>query len=245
MGACEVERLVGGGLSAGELERVCRVDALLRSIPGPPSAIPQSVTFAVRKLVRAPRAAEARLRVGRPSDEAVLAGFAAGERDAAAELVRRFQARVYGLALTIVRDRALAEDVAQEAFLRAWRRAETYDARRASVLTWLLAITRNLAIDLVRPRSSEPLQPEVIAAHLELDARRVDDVGEAALLDVREAVRGALVSLPPEQRRALVLAVYFGRTAGEIAEQDGVALGTVKWRIRQAMNRLREEVERP
>jgi RNA polymerase sigma factor (sigma-70 family) len=177
------------------------------------------------------------------SDETLLAGFAAGEPNAAAGFVRRFQARVYGLALTIVRDRGIAEDVAQEAFVRAWRQAGSYDARRGRVLTWLLAITRNLAIDLTRRRASEPLDPDVVAARLELERRAAGDVDEPARVDEREAMRDALAGLPAEQRRALVLAVYLGRTAGEISELDGVALGTVKWRIRQAMLKLREEVE--
>jgi RNA polymerase sigma-70 factor (ECF subfamily) len=181
--------------------------------------------------------------VSRLSDEALLNGFAARDPDAAAGFVRRFQARVYGLALTIVRDRAIAEEVAQETFVRAWRQAASYDARRGRVLTWLLAIARNRAIDVTRRRAPEPLDPDVVAARLELARPGAGHVDEPALLDERETIRDALATLPTEQRRALVLAVYFGRTAGEISELDGVALGTVKWRIRQAMIKLREEVE--
>jgi RNA polymerase sigma factor (sigma-70 family) len=177
------------------------------------------------------------------ADETLLAGFAAGDHDAAAGFVRRFQARVYGLALTIVRDRAIAEEVAQETFVRAWRQAGSYDARRGRVLTWVLAIARNLAIDVTRRRAPEPLDPDVVAGRLELARPDSGHVDEAARLDERETIRDALAQLPTEQRRALVLAVYFGRTAGEISELEGVALGTVKWRIRQAMIKLREEVE--
>jgi RNA polymerase sigma factor (sigma-70 family) len=179
------------------------------------------------------------------SDETLLAGFASGDPEAAAGFVRRFQARVYGLALTIVRDRAIAEDVAQETFVRAWRRAASYDARRGRVLPWLLAITRNRAIDVTRLRSSEPLDPDVVTARLELESQATGGGDESARVDERETLRDALADLPAEQRRALVLTVYFGRTAGEISEMDGVALGTVKWRIREAMIKLREEVEEP
>jgi RNA polymerase sigma factor (sigma-70 family) len=175
------------------------------------------------------------------SDEALLAGFAARDPEAAAGFVRRFQARVFGLALTIVRDRAVAEEVAQETFVRAWKQAGSYDPRRGRVHTWLLAIARNRAIDVTRLRATEPLDPDVVTARLELEGL-TDDADESALVDERETLRNALADLPEEQRRALVLAVYFGRTAGEISELDGVALGTVKWRIRQAMNKLREEV---
>jgi RNA polymerase sigma factor (sigma-70 family) len=179
------------------------------------------------------------------SDEALLAGFAARDPEAAAGFVRRFQACVYGLALTIVRDRAVAEDVAQETFVRAWKQAGSYDPRRGRVLTWLLAIARNRAIDVMRLRASQPLDPDVVTARLELERRATGDVDESARVDERETLREALADLPAEQRRALVLAVYFGRTAGEISELDGVALGTVKWRIRQAMIKLRAEVEEP
>jgi RNA polymerase sigma factor (sigma-70 family) len=179
------------------------------------------------------------------SDETLLTGFAARDPDAAAGFVRRFQARVYGLALTIVRDRAIAEDVAQETFVRAWKQAASYDARRGRVLTWLLAIARNLSIDVIRRRSPEPLEPDVVAARLELARTRSGDADEPVRLHEQELIRNALAELPPEQRRAVVLAVYFGRTAGEISELDGVALGTVKWRIRQALIKLREEVGEP
>ena len=174
------------------------------------------------------------------SDEALLAGLAAGEADAAAWFVRRFQARVYGLALTIVGDRAIAEDVAQETFVRAFRHATSYDARRGRVLTWLLAIARNLAIDVTRLRAAEPLDPEVIADRLQRPGAAVDDGSPA---DERLRVRALMAELPADQRRALFLAAYAGRTAREISELDGVALGTVKWRIREAMIKLRREIE--
>jgi RNA polymerase sigma factor (sigma-70 family) len=171
------------------------------------------------------------------SDETLLAGLASGDAEAAAAFVRRFQSRVYGLAVTMLRDAVLAEEVAQETFVRAWRHAATYDARRGRVPTWLLAIARNLAIDRARMRSPTPVDPDVIAS--ELDLAHVDspiDVGE------RDRLRRAIASLPDDQRRALVLATYAGRTAREIAELDGVPLGTVKTRIRSAMLKLRESL---
>ena len=101
------------------------------------------------------------------SDEALLSGLAAGDADAATAFIRRFQARVYGLVLTIVRDEGTAEEVAQETFLRAWKHARTYDARRGRVATWLLTIARNLAIDVVRVKRAEPLDPDVVADKLQ------------------------------------------------------------------------------
>ncbi len=169
------------------------------------------------------------------SDEALLAGLGSGDHEAAAAFVRRFQGRVYGLALTMLRDPGAADEVAQETFVRAWRHADTYDARRGRVPTWLLTIARNLAIDRARLRTPTPVDPDAIASELDL-------AGAGAPVDVaeRERVRRAVGSLPDDQRRALVLAMYAGRTAREISELDGVPLGTVKTRIRAAMLRLRE-----
>ena len=99
------------------------------------------------------------------SDEAVLAGLGAGDVEAAAVFVRRFQHRVYGLALAVLGDEGRAAEVAQDAFVKAWRHAATYDPRRGSPATWLLAITRNLAIDRHRmeaARPATPMDPELL-----------------------------------------------------------------------------------
>jgi len=168
------------------------------------------------------------------SDEALVAGFAAGDTDAAATFVRRYQARVFGLAVTMVGDPAVAEEIAQEAFTRAWRRADSYDARRGRVVTWLLTITRNLAIDHLRARRTEPVEPEA----LERAERTMwtAQAGEAEA-DVRE-LRESLAEVPGEQRRALLLAALFGYTAREIGALEEIPLGTAKTRIRAGMQKL-------
>lgn len=176
------------------------------------------------------------------SDEALLAGLAAGDQQAAAAFVRRFQRRAYGLARTIIANPRDAEEVAQDAFLRAWRYAAGYDPRRGTVLTWLLTIVRNVAIDRTRLRSAEPLDPEVLASKLQLESVR-EAREEGSQVAEREHLREALAVLPVEQRRALLLAAYFGRTAREVAELEGVPLGTAKTRIRSAMIRLRDRME--
>src|SRR5919201_4857810 len=98
------------------------------------------------------------------SDDALLAGLATGDSDAATAFVQRFQRRVFGLAVTILGDPRAAEDIAQEAFVRAWRHAGAYDPRRGTVATWLLAITRNLAIDSIRVRRPVAVDPDAILA---------------------------------------------------------------------------------
>jgi RNA polymerase sigma-70 factor (ECF subfamily) len=157
--------------------------------------------------------------------------------------VRRFQARVYGLVLTIVRDEGTAEDVAQETFVRAWRHARTYDPRRGRVATWLLTIARNLAIDVVRVKKAEPLDPELVANKLQQARVAGGPADERLPPDERERVRAAIAELQPEQRRALFLAAYLGRTAREIGELEGVPLGTAKTRIRAAMLKLADSLE--
>jgi RNA polymerase sigma factor (sigma-70 family) len=178
-----------------------------------------------------------------PSDEALLAGFATGDPGTAAAFVRRFQGRVYGLALTIVRQPAVAEEVAQETFARVFRHAGNYDARKGRVSTWLLSIARNLAIDVTRMRRLDPVDPDLISAELSLSSQE-PGVDERDLQpDEREQLRSAITELPDDQRRALVLAAYMGRTAREISDLDDVPVGTVKTRIRTAMLKLRDELE--
>jgi RNA polymerase sigma factor (sigma-70 family) len=178
-----------------------------------------------------------------PSDESLLAGFATGDPRTAAAFVRRFQGRVYGLAMTIVRQPAIAEEVAQETFARVYRHAGNYDPRKGRVSTWLLSIARNLAIDVTRMRRLDTADPEVIAAELSIESQTpgVDEM--AVQPDERAQLRSAIGDLPDDQRRALVLAAYMGRTAREISDLDGVPLGTVKTRIRTAMLKLRSELE--
>src|SRR3954466_7932015 len=141
------------------------------------------------------------------SDETLLAAMGAGDADAAAVFVRRFQSRVYGLALTMLRDPDVAEDVAQDTFVRAWRHATTYDARRGRVPTWLLTIARNAALDRARSRAVTPVAPDVVPGAAD---RAAPNDG----LDVadRDYLRSAIAELPDDQRRALVLAMYAGRT---------------------------------
>ena len=178
-----------------------------------------------------------------PSDEALLAGFATGDPRTAAAFVRRFQGRVYGLALTIVRQPPLAEEVAQETFTRVFRHAGNYDARKGRVSTWLLSIARNLAIDATRVRRLDPVDPEVIAAELAIDSRSPGIDEMAVQPDERDRLRGAISDLPRDQKSALVQAAYMGRTAREISTLDDLPLGTVKTRIRTAMLKLRSRLE--
>jgi len=177
--------------------------------------------------------------VWRATDETLLAGFAVGDAGAAETFVARFQRRVYGVALTITRDARLAEDLAQEAFVRAWRHAETFDPRRGGVGTWLTVITRNLAIDAMRtqPRS-EFVDPDELEWLLP-PASEPDPAETTVRSNDADWLRRALVDVPDEQRRAVVLAGVLGFTAQEVAERERIPIGTAKSRIRLAMSKLR------
>ncbi|MEN9643634.1 MAG: hypothetical protein RL238_303 [Actinomycetota bacterium] len=181
-------------------------------------------------------------RLDRLPDDALLAALAVGERDAAAVFVRRFQRRVFGLAVTIVGDVGLADDIAQMTFERAWRHAGSYDPRRAGVTTWLLTITRNLAIDAMRVRRAAPFDPATLGALLPVSGG-VDPQQAAVDADQLGRLGEELDALPLDQRRAVLLATVAGRTALEVATIEGVPLGTAKTRIRTGLRRLRAAVE--
>ena len=171
------------------------------------------------------------------SDEALAAGFAAGDPGAATAFVRRFQSRVFGLIVTMVGDAAVAEELAQEAFSRAWRHAGSYDPRRGLVVTWLLAIARNLAIDHLRAKRTEPLDPSSIGEAEQALWTQASEARERSA-GAPEELRVALREVPTEQRRALLLATLFGYTAREIGLIEEIPLGTAKTRIRAAMQAL-------
>lgn len=180
-------------------------------------------------------------RVERLSDEALLGAVALGDDAAATAFVRRFQRKVYGLALTITADASLADDVAQQAFLRAWRHAGAYDARRGRVSTWLLTITRNLAIDELRLRRAVPMDPESVSFLLP-PSPTPDPADSAAASDQLGRVRAALAELPEAQRRAVLLATIASRTTAEIAAIEDVPVPTAKFRVQSGVRKLRDAV---
>lgn len=176
------------------------------------------------------------------SDEALLAGMSIGDETAAVTFVRRYQRRVYGLAISMLGDAQAAEDVAQEALVRVWRHSQVFDSRRGSAATWVLAITRNLAIDAMRVRRSTPMDP---ARFLTLGSVSQEESPEesAEMLDGHPDIRRALAGLPPEQRRALVLAVVYGLTASDVSQREAIPLGTAKTRIRAGLQKLRKSMD--
>ena len=177
------------------------------------------------------------------SDEALLAGYATGDRAAASVFVRRFQGKVTGLALMMTRDRALADEVAQDAFVRAWRYAASYDPRRGAVGSWLLGIVRNVALDRLRVAQR---RPAVVAADPVPEDLAADDVPDTAdAVGERDQVARLVIlldDLPAEQRATLLAVTLHGLSTREVSERDGVPLGTVKTRLRLALHKVRDRL---
>jgi RNA polymerase sigma-70 factor (ECF subfamily) len=178
------------------------------------------------------------------SDEALLAGYATGDPDAAAAFVRRFQDRAFGLALQITRDRADADDVAQDAMVRAWRYAAAYDPRRGSVLGWLLTIVRNVALDRVRIRGRRPehVSSPMLGSAADVADESIDLADAVVVHDDAAHVAAAMRSLPDEQREALLATTIGGLSGAEYGQAAGLPLGTVKTRIRLGLRKLRHEL---
>ena len=170
------------------------------------------------------------------SDEALVALVARGEEDGLAALYDRYGRTAYGLALRVVRDPALAEDVVQEAFLSLWRTAGRFVPERARAETWLLTIVHRRAVDLVRREERRRAEP------IESAPETVDDAAEEApwMRLERERVQAALAALPDPQREAIELAYYGGFTQAELADRLGQPLGTIKSRMFAGLARLGE-----
>ncbi|MDN4479763.1 sigma-70 family RNA polymerase sigma factor [Demequina muriae] len=153
---------------------------------------------------------------------------------------------VYRLALRIVRDPGMAEDIAQEALVEAWRKAPEFQPGRGSAKTWMLTIAHRRAVDRVRREQRQRQQMEAEAAVAEREEMPADQ-DTVVEVDFRrwqsERVRGALDTLTDIQREAIELAYYGGCTQTEVAARLGVPLGTTKTRIRDGMKRLRDALE--
>lgn len=188
--------------------------------------------------------AEPTLVIPLTTDSNLVLAMARGQDAAAATLYDRWSGLVLASALRVTRDRTDAEEVVVDTFTQAWRSADRYDPARGSVPAWLTTIARTRALDLVRGRGRRGRVEELAATGVELP--RSMGVGPAApdaSLAARErqrAVASALSDLPGPQRQAIELAFYEGLTQSEIARQLGEPLGTVKTRVRLAMQKLRE-----
>jgi len=178
-----------------------------------------------------------------PSDEDLLTRIAGGDLDATGDLYDRYNTVLFPLALRIVRDRAEAEDVLHDAFVAVGDRASQYSRDRGTVGAWLVTLVRNLSIDRTRRRDRRGSLARDIIAH-EPTAKVADPEELTAAAGTRAKVRAALASLPDVQRVTLEVAFFEGLSYPEIAEREGVPLGTIKSRAARAIMSLRDALAR-
>jgi RNA polymerase sigma-70 factor (ECF subfamily) len=178
-------------------------------------------------------------------DEALLRLIIQRQTEALNTLYDRYSRLVYSLAFHTVGDPETAEEITQDVFFRVWEKAGTYRSEQAKVSTWITSITRYRAIDLLRQRAARPEKDSLGWDEVPGSAEpSVDSPEEATELSIEGGrLRSALAVLPVDQRQALELAYFQGLSHSEIAERLSHPLGTVKTRIRLAMQKLREVLQ--
>ncbi len=178
----------------------------------------------------------------RYDDEELISLIAQLQQEALTQLYERYQRVVFSLALAIVNDPATAEEITLDVFVRIWQKAATYRADQAKVSTWLTHIARNHAIDVLRYRTARLDHHALNWEDVSFQGKSLqEDPQESVELSLRrKRVHAALAQLPPDQREAMLLAYFGGYTQRQIAEALDQPLGTIKTRLRLAMQKLRD-----
>jgi RNA polymerase sigma-70 factor (ECF subfamily) len=188
-----------------------------------------------------------------PENEAIaeesrlLARTGAGDREAFRLLYARYSAPLFSLAIRLVGNVGEAEEMLQDAFMKIWRGAASYDPRKSRPFTWAVTVTRRTCIDHLRKRRRIPQASQLLADDdATLDYSASDSVRRAAeSSEDSERIHGALAGAPPNQRRALELALFSGMTHTEIAQRLEQPVGTVKSWIRRGLLDLRTTLTEP
>jgi len=166
----------------------------------------------------------------------LVEGLLAGNEDAVRALYARYARPIFTLGLRLLGSREAAEELTQDVFLAAWRKAARFDPSRGRLSTWLMTIAHNLAVDRLR-RETGSTRPHLVLVD---EVPEVIGADEDEPLMERDAALRALASLSDAERRLLARAYFGGLTAREIAEDDGIPLGTVKTRLRTALIKVRK-----
>jgi RNA polymerase sigma-70 factor (ECF subfamily) len=178
---------------------------------------------------------------GARTNPELMRAFARRDPGAASELYARFAPRIFGLGMVMLGNASQAEDLVQDTFVKVWRSSGSYDPGRGSVETWILLIARSQAVDLLRRRVLEA--KTMAGGTVREESLEAGPEEQAETRDLSERARRAMESLSPGQRAALELAYFGGKTSAEVAELEGIPVGTAKTRIRTALFRLREALE--
>jgi RNA polymerase sigma-70 factor (ECF subfamily) len=174
---------------------------------------------------------------GKP-DNALVDGLLARDEEALREVIAAYGPAVHGMARRVLSDSSLAEEVAQDTFVTLWRRPGAFDPERGSLMSFLVTMARNKAVDLVRRE-----QVRRRAADELLAEPSVGPVADPEAIVDTSDLTSSLAHLPAPQREALVLAYFGGRTYREVAEELGIPEGTAKTRLRDGLRRLRAMLE--
>lgn len=170
--------------------------------------------------------------------------MAAGDQEALARLYDETSGVIHALALRILRAKEDAEEAVLDAYSKAWRLSGSFDASRGSVMTWLIMMTRSIAIDRIRSSATRAERTDSLdEPHHQAPSGGLDPEVQALFEQQRVRVQAALAKLPDEQRSVIELAFFGGYSHSELAEQLGVPLGTVKTRVRLGLARLRSHLE--
>jgi len=178
-------------------------------------------------------------------DTALVALIARRDEGALGALYDRYSRLAFSLAVRVVGDRALAEEITADSFVNVWRASGSYSAERGRFVSWLMSVVRHRAIDELRRLNVRPEGSAVELNEALLTTPHPDGVDDTLEAHRRqELVRSALANLPAPQREALELAYFGGLTQQEIAEKTGTPLGTIKTRMRLGLLKMREELQR-
>ena len=176
----------------------------------------------------------------RRSDTLLVQMLMARDEDALRTAIDTYGRLVFGVAIRVLGESSLAEEVAQDTFVALWRRPGAFDPSRGSLQSFLAGVARNKAVDVVRREESLRRTKEALIAETEATVDEAVDVGASGEIEERDAVVAALGKLSPLQREALVLAYFGGRTYREVATELGIPEGTAKTRLRDGLIKLRE-----
>ena len=166
-----------------------------------------------------------------------LVRVAKGDREALRQVYSATSAKLFGVCLRILPDRQEAEDVLQEAYLTVWRKAGTFDPKRASPITWLVTVTRNRALDRLRSRRPIASEPIELASEIADESLPADALIEADQDSAR--LSRCMGELAPNEGALIRAAFFQGASYPELAARGSEPLGTIKSRIRRALMKLR------